>query len=123
MGGLLFDEYILKEIIDEINSNPMLDGITISGGDPFYDPYALAELCQILKQETGKHILVYTGYTIERLIASERLSAPLPYIDTLIDGPYIASLRDPSILFRGSSNQRIINVKRYLQEHPLPDIV
>lgn len=110
-GGILLDDYILNEIINEIKANSLLDGITISGGDPFYDPHALSELAKRLKEETGLPILVYTGYTIEQIEATERLREPLPYLDMLIDGPFVLALKDPSLLFRGSSNQRIINLK------------
>lgn len=110
-GGVLLDMYILKELIAEIKGNPLLDGITISGGDPFYDPIGLAELCYYLKESTDLPILVYTGYTLEQIEASDYLNVSLPYIDFLMDGPFIQEQYDPSLQFRGSKNQRFIDLK------------
>lgn len=112
--GIPFTEEMLLDVINEINADPLLDGITISGGDPFFYPEELTELLIRLKEGTGLPILVFTGFTIEVLESITRYQKPLLYIDTLIDGPFVYSLRDPSLLFRGSSNQRIINLnERY----------
>lgn len=107
-AGILLDERQLNEIIQTVNSNHMLDGITLSGGDPFYNPAGLVALLQRLKLATNANIWCYTGYTIEEILNSETLARALPYIDALIDGPFILSQRDPTLRFRGSSNQRII---------------
>ncbi len=109
-AGEPFTESILSRIITEINSNPLLDGITISGGDPFYNPEALFLLLKRLKADTGQNIWCYTGYTYETLLADESRSCCLDYIDTLVDGPFIQQLFDPTLSFRGSSNQRIIHL-------------
>jgi anaerobic ribonucleoside-triphosphate reductase activating protein len=109
-GEPLTDER-LSAIIAEINSNPLLDGITISGGDPFFRPEELTALLRRLKEETHQNIWCYTGYTLEALQASERLAAPLQYIDVLVDGPFVKSLYSPYLEFRGSSNQRILRIK------------
>ncbi len=81
--------------------------VTLTGGDPLYNPESIANLAKAIKQ-TGHTVWLYTGFTIEEIIASPSLSLPLPYIDTIVDGPFILSLRDPDLPFRGSSNQRII---------------
>lgn len=109
-AGILLTDAILSDLITEIKSNPLLDGITLSGGDPFYNPDELLWLARRLKQETSMNIWCYTGYTIEYLRAHPRYSAPLAYIDTLVDGPFVQSLYDPSLSWRGSSNQRIIHL-------------
>ncbi len=110
-NGIELNDEILKEIIQEINGNPLLDGITISGGDPFFQPEALLKLVQLLKKETKKDIWCYTGYTIEYILRDETMASILNYIDTLVDGPFIESKRDPTLSFRGSSNQRIIKIR------------
>ncbi len=107
-AGKLLNEALLCNIIQTINGDSMLDGITISGGDPFYNPIGLAELLQRLKHATNANIWCYTGYTIEEILANHTLSRPLPYIDVLVDGPFVLSHRNLALPFRGSSNQRII---------------
>lgn len=114
--GVEFTEALLAEIIAEINTNPLLDGITVSGGDPFYAPSELASLLQRLKQGTGLNIWCYTGYTIEYLLRQPDARQALRYIDVLVDGPFVLSLRDPHLSFIGSSNQRILRVADYLTD-------
>ncbi|MDR1697700.1 MAG: anaerobic ribonucleoside-triphosphate reductase activating protein [Erysipelotrichaceae bacterium] len=115
-GGTLLDE---ATIIKEINENPLLSGVTISGGDPFFQKEALLRVIKLIKEATKKEIIVYTGFTVEALLADDDpLVAELfRYIDILIDGPYRHELRDLSLKFIGSSNQRIINLKTELGKY------
>lgn len=108
LEGVLFTSGILEEIIGQIKSNPLLDGITISGGDPFFAPSELHDLLKDLKLRTYHNIWCYTGYTIEFIARRQDMLQCLKYIDTLVDGPFVQSLHDPNLLWRGSSNQRII---------------
>lgn len=85
--------------------------VTLTGGDPLYHPEATAALARAVV-EAGHKVWLYTGFTIEQIRASESLSLPLPYIDTIVEGPFVQALRDPDLLFRGSSNQRIIHLKQ-----------
>jgi len=109
-GGMPLSEKILSRIIAEINADPLLDGITLSGGDPFFDPAELLELLRRLKNETGQNIWCYTGYTLEQIEADETMAACLPYIDTLVDGPFVEAQYDSSLTFCGSANQRILHL-------------
>lgn len=109
-AGEPFTEEILLRIIDEINSDSLLDGITLTGGDPFYNPEALLELLVRLKRETKQNIWCYTGFTYEVLMQHEITRDCLRFIDTLVDGPFVKRLYDPALHFRGSSNQRILHL-------------
>lgn len=88
--------------------------VTFSGGDPLYQVEGFTELARRIKEETGKTIWCYTGFTYEEILSDQRLSSILPYLDVIVEGPFIEKLKDTELLFRGSSNQRII----YLTEKP-----
>lgn len=101
-------------LLNEIDANPLLCGVTLSGGEPFSQAESLLPFAQKVK-ERGLDLLIYSGYTYERLCqlalkhpAVEKL---LRLCDTLIDGPYIEEQRDLTLLFRGSANQRILHLK------------
>lgn len=110
--GTLLTEEMIDRIIREINKNTLLDGVTFSGGDPFYNPDAFLPLVKRIKKQTGKNIWCYTGYKYEELLADSKRSAILPYIDTLVDGRFIQAEYSPYLEFRGSANQRIIHLKK-----------
>ena len=98
--------------VDEILNEVVEDGvdITITGGDPFYQPTELLELVTKL-YFLRKNIWVYTGFTIDQVYNNPDTSRILDFINVLVDGPYIEALRDTTG-FKGSKNQRIINLHR-----------
>lgn len=100
----------IEEMISAINSNPLLDGITFSGGDPFYSPEEFLPLIREFRERTQQNIWCYTGYTYEELLADPQRSPILAYIDVLVDGRFDQSLYSPRLEFRGSSNQRILKL-------------
>lgn len=103
----------IPAMLEEIRQDPLLDGVTFSGGEPFCQPEALLPIAKAVK-EMGKTIFVYSGYTLEQLLdLSKERPAILELLrlsDTLVDGPYVESLRDLDLEFRGSSNQRLIDL-------------
>lgn len=106
-------------IIAEIKKNPMLRGVTLSGGDPFEQAAPMAQLAKEV-HALGLNIVTYTGYTFEQLL--EGISRRpgwkelLQETDILVDGPFIRAQRDLLLHFRGSKNQRIIDVKTSLEK-------
>ena len=103
------------EIMDVIKADPFAD-VTFSGGDPMYQADGFAELAEAIKRDTNKTIWCYTGFTFEELLADVAKHKLLNLIDVLVDGPFIQSLRNPDLPFRGSSNQRIIDVQKSMKE-------
>lgn len=111
-AGELLTEERISSIIKEIKSNPLLDGVTFSGGDPFYNPEEFLPLAKRIKEETKLNVWCYTGYTYEEIDSQPRLKPILEWIDVLVDGRFDESLYSPYLTFRGSSNQRIIKISR-----------
>ena len=105
-------EMSVDDIMKIIEADPYAN-VTFSGGDPMYQAAAFAELARVIHQRTNKDIWCFTGFTYESLITPEQREL-LEQIDVLVDGPYIEKLRDPDLLFRGSSNQRLIDVQASL---------
>ena len=109
-----------KEIIDFVNNNSYISGLTILGGEPF-DPRnqeVLTKFAKRFKEETNKSIWCYTGYILERDLLDTNGRAYtqftkefLKHIDVLIDGPFDIDQRDLTLPFRGSRNQRILNLR------------
>jgi len=91
--------------------------VTISGGEPFAQKDSLLELIQDLKGIGVQHIIVYTGYSYEELIQDRTAYEIFKYIDILVDGKYIKELDDDMLVYRGSRNQRPINVKESTQDN------
>lgn len=113
-GGHLVDT---DDLLAEMLEDPLIKGMTFSGGDPFEQPAPLADLAR-KAHEKGKDIMVYTGYTFEQLLDRAKndpaTDALLRQTDILIDGPFILAQRNLELRFRGSDNQRVIDVPESL---------
>jgi anaerobic ribonucleoside-triphosphate reductase activating protein len=110
-GGTLVE---IDKIIKEIESLKYIKDITFSGGEPFDQPEPLTEMSGILKNK-GYNILSFSGYTYEQLLNDSKKLKALQYIDILVDGRFEIKLKSLSLKFRGSVNQRIINVQESLK--------
>lgn len=120
-GGTVVDT---EELIARIKGNPLLDGVTFSGGEPFCQAEVLATLGKQIKA-LGLDVITYTGYTFEELFKNRQNNGwgeLLEVTDILIDGPFILSQKDWQIKFRGSSNQRCIDCQASLAEGKVIEI-
>ena len=88
--------------------------VTLSGGDPLLQPDGTRALIHRVKQELGYNVWCYTGYTWEEIVADPALLDVVRELDVLVDGPFVQDQRDISLRFRGSRNQRLIDVQRTL---------
>lgn len=112
-GGQLIDT---DEIVSALKKNPLLDGITLTGGEPFLQIDAATELARAAKS-LDLSVWCYTGNTFEEL--GDDAQKLLDNVDVLIDGEFVESLRDLELSFRGSSNQRIIDVKKSREQNKI----
>lgn len=103
-----------EELLSIILADPFAD-VTFTGGDPMLQAEGFTELAQAIKERSNKTIWCYTGYTFEECVTHPLRRRLLECIDVLVDGRYRQELRDESLLFRGSSNQRLIQVKEALK--------
>lgn len=116
-GGLLFDEDAKQEIFEQLDKS-YISGITFSGGDPLHDANRLDVknlMMEIKEKYPDKTIWMYTGDSWENIYQYQLLQ----YVDVVVDGEFVAELRDQKLLWKGSSNQRVIDVRKTLaSEHP-----
>lgn len=111
-GGIPFDQAAKQELFEELD-RPYISGVTLSGGDPLH-PENREDIGKLIEEISerfpNKTIWLYTGYTWEQILA-------LPYIrkvDVVVDGEFVIALKDPKLHWKGSSNQRVIDVQRSL---------
>ena len=118
--GFLVD---VEDIKKEISNLKLQDGITFSGGDPMFQVDACLEIAKFC-QSNGFNVWMYTGFTFEQLIASNKqnINELLKYVDVLIDGRFILEQKSLNLMFRGSTNQRIIDVKKSLKNKKVVEI-
>lgn len=107
------EEVAIGRILEEIDKNPLLKGVTFSGGEPVCQAKGFADLAEEVRKR-NLNITLFSGYTYEELVKMEKededLSRLLGLTDILIDGPYLAEERDLTLQFRGSRNQRVIDM-------------
>lgn len=113
-GG--YDQDIFH-LLKEIDDNPLLEGVTISGGEPFIQPRPLIEFVKEIKKR-HLHVMIYSGYTFEEILSmGEQERNLLAMCDTLVDGRFDNTLKSLSLQYKGSSNQRIIDINASLKNN------
>ena len=116
-AGITFDDKAEKELFNAL-SKPFIHGITLSGGDPLHpnNIEAITKLCKKIKKEMpNKTIWCYTGYTYENIKNLELIN----YLDVLVDGKFEIDKKDITLLFRGSSNQRLIDIPNTIKNEQI----
>lgn len=113
-------EVDIEEIFEKIDNLKFQKGITLSGGDPFMQSEAAKKIADYARNK-GYNIWCYTGYTYENIIKNPKLKSLLESVDVLIDGPFLLEEKSLNCRFRGSKNQRIIAVKKSLEEERVVD--
>ncbi len=113
-GGYVTDT---QNIVDAVKKNKIIKGVTLSGGDPLFQPKPTLDLCRKLK-ENGYDIMIYTGFVFENLLkmGDSDILEILNLCDTLVDGPFILEKRSLACRFRGSTNQRLIDVGESIKQ-------
>lgn len=107
------EERTLDELMQVIAYNEA--PVTLSGGDPLQQPQNVGRLVHRIKQELGFNVWCYTGYTWQQIIASPTLREAVSEMDVVVDGPFVQAQRELGLRFRGSTNQRMIDVQRSLE--------
>ncbi len=116
------EEVDLKEIFTELDNLHNQDGITLSGGDPLFQIEPVVEIAKHAKK-IGLNVWCYTGFTYEKVLEMGKKNPKylelLNYLDVLVDGRFEIAKKDLNLLFRGSSNQRLINVPETLKQNKI----
>ncbi len=111
------DDRTLDQLMEVIAYNEA--PVTFSGGDPLAQPVPLAQLVKRIKKELGYNIWCYTGYTWDQVMQHPQLMEVVKHIDVLVDSPFILNQRNTKLRFRGSNNQRLIDVQATLKNHAI----
>ena len=105
----------VEEVLEIVLADPFAD-VTFSGGDPMFQPLGFAALARAIKERSTKNIWCYTGYLFEDILLNAQQRELLENIDVLVDGRFVEALKNDELPFRGSSNQRIIDVRKSLEQ-------
>ena len=115
-SGIPFDKNAFQELYEALDKS-YIQGLTLTGGNPMDNMPEVLHICRTVKEKfPNKDIWLYSGYTFEELQQSRVAMCILEYVDVLVDGPYIEEQRDISLQWRGSKNQRIIDVQETLKQ-------
>ena len=116
--GKLWTKEVEDEFISYVN-NPQVVGVSLLGGDPMEQTMdnSMISLLDRIKKETKKDIWLWSGYTYEEILADDKKREILSYVDVLIDGRFIIAQRNIKLKYRGSENQRVIDVNKSLEEN------
>lgn len=116
--GDIWTDNETSTIINYLKSD-VVEGLTILGGEPFQNTKDLIQIVKDIKKQSNKSIWIYSGYTFDELIKNPLQRELLELVDILVDGLFKINLKDLKLRFRGSSNQRIIDVKNSLKENKI----
>jgi len=108
------DEVSADEIIAQMLSNPLTDGLTLSGGEPFLQSDDCVRIAAAAR-ERGLNVWTFTGYTFEELLPVAEYRPLLELTDVLVDGPFVAGERSFDLKWRGSRNQRVVDVPKSIE--------
>lgn len=108
----------IDEILKKIKSNPLLQGVTFSGGEPFMQAKAFTSLAKKI-HGMNLNVMSYTGYLFENILKNPDFKELLQNIDILVDGPFIKEQKNLMLKFKGSENQRIIDVQKSLKKNEI----
>lgn len=108
----------VDDLVNFYLKQELQSGVTLSGGDPFYQPEALLELTNKLKKN-NVNIWCYTGFVFEDLMKDDICRQVLKNIDVLVDGPFVIAKKSLALLFKGSENQRLIDVQSSLKKNEI----
>lgn len=110
--GKSFSSEIQEQIAEYVRETPFVSGVTLSGGDPMYSAVSIIPFLKELKElSPTSTVWVYSGFTYEEIIADPTMRELLVMCDVLVDGPFILDQRDITLSYRGSRNQRIIDIQ------------
>lgn len=112
-AGKLWTDEETRLVIQYV-SDPNVEGLTLLGGEPMQNAPGLTAVVKAVKAAVHKSVWVYSGYHWEEILSDPEKKALLAECDVLVDGPFVNALRDPRLRFRGSSNQRVIDIQRSL---------
>ncbi|HHX68497.1 MAG TPA: anaerobic ribonucleoside-triphosphate reductase activating protein [Gallicola sp.] len=116
--GDIWTENQTNQILEYLKSD-IIEGLTILGGEPFDNTEDLIKIVSDIKKGTEKNIWIFSGYVFEKLIKNEKNTELLKLCDVLVDGPFVEKLKNLRLKFRGSENQRIIDLKETFKENQI----